>query len=233
MNTNYNTGRNYGAPGFAPKKGISKANIIWICVGITLLFLLFGTCSTYNSVQKSSVAVDEAWGNVQTQYQRRLDLIPNLVNTVKGAAAHETDVQKGTAEVRSGAVGEYEKAEKELLDATEQAKGTFSGPDGKDAVSPAKYSRLDNAYGIYVNAVHEAYPQVTATDAYKDLMAELAGTENRINTARMRYNETVKSYNLGIVTFPRNLVAGVFGFQPKQMFQAESAAAKAPTVDFE
>lgn len=221
--------------GFAPRKGLSKSLIIWICVGVTLLFLLFGTCTTYNSVQKSSIAVDEAWGNVQSQYQRRFDLIPNLVNTVKGAARHEEAVQVGTAEVRANRGAQpldprVEAAGKELLQAAESAQA-FSGPDANTTPDPSKYANFDRAYGIYVNAVHEAYPGITATESYNNLMAELAGTENRINTARDRYNASVKEFNTGIVTFPRNIVAGIFGFQRKQMFQADAAAAKAPVVE--
>lgn len=164
--------------GFAPRKGLSKSLIIWICVGVTLLFLLFGTCTTYNSVQKSSIAVDEAWGNVQSQYQRRFDLIPNLVNTVKGAARHEEAVQVGTAEVRANRGAQpldprVEAAGKELLQAAESAQA-FSGPDAAATPDPSKYANFDRAYGIYVNAVHEAYPGITATESYNNLMAELA-----------------------------------------------------------
>ncbi len=228
MNNNFNSN------GFAPKKGLSKSAIIWICVGVSILFLLFGTCSTYNSIQKSSIVVDEAWANVQTQYQRRLDLIPNLVNTVKGAAKHESSVQVGTAEVRSGNAldPKVSAAGDELMAATEQAQA-FSGPDGNASPDPAKYSNVDRAYGVYINAVREAYPTVTATKNFSDLTAEIAGTENRISTERSRYNEAVKNYNTSIVTFPRNIIAGMFGFAKKQMFQADAAAAKAPTVDFE
>lgn len=225
MNTNFNTPN-----GFAKPKGLSKSTIIWICVGVTLLFLLLGTCTTYNSIAKSSVSVDEAWGNVQSSYQRRLDLIPNLVNTVKGAAKNEQQIAVGSAEVRSG--NKVAAAEKDLLDAKAQAEA-FSGPNGDATPDPAKYANFDRAYGVYINAVHEAYPTVTSTEAYKNLMAELAGTENRINTERNRYNESVKNFNTSIITFPRNIVAGLFGFQAKQMFQADAAAQKAPQVDFE
>ena len=217
----------YNNIGFSKPKGLSRSSIIWICVGVTLLFLLLGTCTTYNSIKKSSIGVDEAWGNVQASYQHRFDLIPQLVSTVKGAAKNEKEIAVGSAKVR--ALGD---AEKDLTNATAQTEA-FSGPDGNSAPDPNKYTNFDRAYGVYINAVHEAYPTITSTAAFKDLMAQLEGTETRIKTERIRYNEAVKEYNLSIATFPRNIVASLFGFQDKQMFNADAAAQKAVTVDFE
>ena len=213
-------------PGFVTKKGLSKSAIYWICVGVTLLFLLLGTCSTYNSIKVSSIKVDEAWSNVQTQYQRRFDLIPNLVKTVKATAENEKEIAVGSAKVRALA-----SAESEMMNAKDQAQ-SFSGPDGAATPDPAKYDRFDNAYRLYINAVHEAYPTITSTEAFKGLMAQLEGTENRIATQRMDYNTAVKEYNTSIATFPRNIVSSIFGFQNKQMFNADAAAQKAPEVNF-
>lgn len=217
----------YNNIGFSKPKGLSRSSIIWICVGVTLLFLLLGTCTTYNSIKKSSIGVDEKWGNVQAAYQYRFDLIPQLVSTVKGAAKNEKEIAVGSAKVR--ALGD---AEKDLTNATAQTEA-FSGPDGNSAPDPNKYTNFDRAFGVYINAVHEAYPNITSTAAFKDLMAQLEGTETRIKTERIRYNEAVKEYNLSIATFPRNIVASLFGFQDKQMFNADAAAQKAVTVDFE
>lgn len=217
----------YNNIGFSKPKGLSRSSIIWICVGVTLLFLLLGTCTTYNSIKKSSIGVDEKWGNVQAAYQYRFDLIPQLVSTVKGAAKNEKDIAVGSAKVR--ALG---KAEQNLTEAVAQAQ-SFSGPDGNTAPDPNKYANLDHAYGVYINAVHEAYPNITSTAAFEGLMDQLEGTETRIKTERIRYNEAVKEYNLSIATFPRNIVASLFGFQDKQMFNADAAAQKAVTVDFD
>lgn len=217
----------YNNIGFSKPKGLSRSSIIWICVGVTLLCLLLGTCTTYNSIKKSSIGVDEKWGNVQAAYQYRFDLIPQLVSTVKGAAKNEKEIAVGSAKVR--ALGD---AEKDLTNATAQTEA-FSGPDGNSAPDPNKYANLDRAFGVYINAVHEAYPNITSTAAFKDLMDQLKGTETRIKTERIRYNEAVKEYNLSIATFPRNIVASLFGFQDKQMFNADAAAQKAVTVDFE
>jgi len=225
---------NPNSPRFAPPaKGISKSTIIWICVGVVLLFLFISGCTTYNSIKKASIEVDTEWGNVQAQYQRRYDLFPNLVATVKGAAAHERNTLQGVTEARVGINPNVEKAGQELIAAADGTKTSFS-PDGAvDEPDPAKYARAERAYGVYINAVAEAYPQITASDNFKSLQAEISGTENRISTARTRYNTAVKEYNMSIATFPRNVFASLFGFNSKQAFQSDAGAERRPDVSFE
>ncbi len=201
-----------------------KSLIIWCCVAVVLLIFLGGSCSTYNTMATGSELVDKAWADVQSQYQRRLDLIPNLINTVKGATEYEKSTLADVTKMRT--------AEKELEAAQKDASSKFSGPDGDNTVDPQKYAELERKLSVYVNAVHEAYPELSATQNFRDLSAELAGTENRISTARNRYNETVTNYNISLVKFPNNIFAGLFGFNKKQTFQAEAGAEKAPQVDF-
>lgn len=212
---------------------MSKSKIIiWAIVGVLILLLLgggFSACSTYNKMATEEQNVNQAWGNVQSSYQRRLDLIPNLVSTVKGYAKHEKSTLTDVTAMRTG--NAVEKAGEELL-AASKAAGVPNGPDAQ-AVSPAQYQNLDKAYGVYINAVHEAYPQLMANENFLDLQAQLEGTENRINTERNRYNEAVGNFNRLIVRFPNNIFAKMFGFNQKQMFQADAAASSAPVVSFD
>lgn len=228
--------------GYAPTGGIKKSTIIWICVGVAMLFLLMGGCSTYNNIKKDSIEVDAKWGDVQAQYQRRFDLFPNLVSTVKAAAKHEQNTLQGVTNARVGLpTPQVEpmnptvlKAQQEMEEAVAAATPAFNGPNGTTAApDPAKYQRAEQAYSMYINAVHEAYPQITATENFKQAQAEITGTQNRVTTAVMRYNEAVKQYNVSIATFPRNIVAGIFGFQDKAMFQADAAAQKNPELNYD
>jgi LemA protein len=209
---------------------MSKKNItlISVCVVFVLLLLIGG--STYNGMVKSEEEVNNSWANVQSAYQRRLDLIPNLVNTVKGYAKHEKETLQGVTDARTGA-SSVEKAGEELLAAKDQV-SAFNGPDSQ-APTADQYKNLDRALSVYVNAVHEAYPDLKANENFLDLQKQLEGTENRINTERERYNKTVTDYNIKIRTFPRNILAGYFGFGQKQQFQADAAAATAPPVSFD
>lgn len=229
--TNFIPNASRGTAG-TPRKGLSKSTYIWLGVATLVLLLFVGGCTSFNSMKKSEIEVDKTWGDVQSSYQRRLQLIPNLVNTVKGAAAHEKDVQLGVTQSRTGINPGVEKAEKELLAAAQGANpGQFS-PDGQQSMNTEAYSKFDNAYRLYINAVHEAYPNITANENFKGLQDELAGTENRIDHARVKYNEAVQKYNTAIGLFPKNIFAGIFGFQSKQMFQADAGAMNAPEVDF-
>ncbi len=193
---------------------MSKSTIILIAVlGI---FGLYG-CSTYNGLATQNQEVEAAWSKVQTQYQRRLDLIPNLVNTVKGAANFEKETLTGVIEARSKATSIQLKAE----DLTPENMAKFQ--EAQSQLSGA-LSRL--------MAVAENYPQLKATQNFSELQAQLEGTENRIAVERNNFNDVVKSFNQKVVTFPTNLLAGMFGFSKRGFFEADAAAQKTPTVQF-
>ena len=169
--------------------------------------------------------VDQAWAKVEVQYQRRMDLIPNLVETVKGYAAHESDTYESVTRARAG-----------LTDAYNNARGLEEGASpadtqGFEAFNSAQ-DKLKSALGIYVNAVREAYPDLKANEQFLGLQAQLEGTENRIATERGRYTDVVKEYNVAVKRFPANIWAGVFGFSAKPQCQADAEAATAPKVQF-
>lgn len=161
--------------------------------------------------------VDQAWGEVETQYQRRADLIPNLVNTVKGYAAHESQTFEKVTEARA------------------KATSITLNVDQLNEQTLAKYQAAQNELSSALKsllAVSENYPDLKASENFKDLQVQLEGTENRIATARSRYTEVVRDYNVSIRRFPASLFAGMFGFSPKPQFAAEQGAEKAPQVDF-
>jgi LemA protein len=212
---------------------MNKIKTKWIvlaAVAFIVVLLFAGGCSTYNGMVSAEETVNKSWANVQSAYQRRLDLIPNLVETVKGYAKHESSTYENVAATRSGAQT-VEKAGEDLINAKD-AVSSFNGPDSS-APTAQQYSNLDKAYSIYVNAVHEAYPQLMANENFLDLQKQLEGTENRINTERNRYNEEVQTYNVKIRRFPANIFAGMFGFSTKQMFAADQGAQNAPKVSFD
>lgn len=218
---------------------MKKSTIIALSVvGGILLLIIIGIAwgvSARNSMVRESNEVDKVWGNVQTEYQRRMDLIPNLVATVKGYAKHEQETQVGVTAVRSGAQAGLDKAEKEMLDAQAAAQATPNGPDAAQAADRqmANMSRALDAFNVYVNAVHEAYPQLQASENFMDLQKELSSTANRVTKSQRDYNQAVTQYNNSIQMFPRSMVASMCGFQKKQTFQADAAAQKSPVVSFE
>lgn len=187
---------------------------------IVLAILCFWGFSAYNGMITNEETVDQSWANVQNQYQRRYDLIPNLVNTVKGYSEHESSTFEKVTEARAG-----------LLSAQEQAQ-SLSDPQNNVIQFQEAQNRLKSALGIYVNAVHEAYPELKANENFMDLQKQLEGTENRIATERKRYNDAVKEYNVKIRRFPGNIVAGIAGFDKKEPFAAETEAQSAPHVVF-
>ena len=187
-------------------------------LGFVICLLLSG-CG-YNTLQTQDEQVKSAWSEVINQYQRRADLIPNLVNTVKGYAAQEQQVLIGVTEARAK-VGSIQ-ATPELVN-DPQALAKFQAAQGD----------LSNALS-HLMAVVENYPQLKSDQNFRDLQAQLEGTENRITVARNRYIQAVQGYNVTVRTFPANLTAMMFGYKPKPNFtvENEAAVAKPPTVDF-
>ncbi len=191
-----------------------------VVIGIVLLLvvILFGAggCS-YNGLVKEREAVNSAWAQVENVYQRRSDLIPNLVNTVKGAANFEKSTLEAVVQARASAT--QVKLDANNLDEA----GLKRFQQAQDGLSSA-LSRL--------LVVTENYPDLKANANFRDLQAQLEGTENRITTERMKFNEVVQRYNTKVSSFPTNLFAGMFGFSPKAYFQSAPGSEKAPEVNF-
>lgn len=204
---------------------MNNGNKILIGIGLFIVLLIgIGGC-TYNGMMRADEDVNNAWSNVEAQYQRRADLIPNLVNTVKGYAAHEASVLEKVTDARAG----LETAGKEAQQAI-----TSTGLDASKEQLDAYFEtqeRLKEAMKIYINAVHEAYPDLKASENFRELQHEISGTESRVTKARKDYNNAVTEYNKKVRRFPSNMLAGMFGFSPRPTFQAEKGAEKAPNVE--
>lgn len=201
---------------------------LYIVGGIVVFMLIIlcaGGCTAYNGMVKAEENVDKTWGNVQASYQRRFDLIPNLVSTVKGYAAHESSTFENVTNARAGLI----QAGDSLL-AVRNGLTAFD-PNGNGPTAE-QMEQLARGMNVYVNAVTEAYPDLKASTNFMDLQKQLESTENRINTERNYYNEAVQSYNVKIRTFPNNIFAGMFGFGRKNQFGATMEAQSAPTVNF-
>lgn len=185
-------------------------------LAIVVLFCGMG-CSKYNSMTRSLQGVESAWSNVETQYQRRADLIPNLQATVKGYADHESETLQAVTEARAKV-------------------GSMSiNIDDLNEQTLAKYSQAQNELSGALKsllAVTEAYPDLKANENFMRFQDELAGTENRIQVARRDYNEIAREYNTQVSLFPNNIFAGFFGFQKKPYFQSAEGAEQAPKVSF-
>ena len=188
----------------------------WIALGVLVLAAIWGF-STYNGLVTKDEAVATAWSNVETQYQRRADLIPNLVNTVKGYAAHESETLESVIAARSAATSINLTAD-ELT------------PE-KIAEYQAAQQQVRSALGRLI-AIAENYPDLKANQNFLELQAQLEGTENRIAVARKEFNEIAQTYNVAVRRFPAHLVASIFGFDTKAYFEADEAAAQAPVVQF-
>lgn len=189
----------------------------WIIVIAVIAVIAIYSTSTYNSMVAQEEAVSTAWSNVENQYQRRSDLIPNLVNTVKGYATHE----------------------KETFDAVVSARAKATQTTVSiDDLTPEKmqaYQRAQGEVGSALSrllAVTENYPELKANENFKELQVQLEGTENRISVERRNFNKTTREYNTAIRKFPRNIVAGMFGFEKHPYFEAEEGSEKAPEVKF-
>lgn len=196
---------------------MKKGSLIAIIV-IALIVIFCGVgCSKYNGMVTSQQEVETQWSNVETQYQRRADLIPNLVETVKGYAAHESNTLQAVTEARAkvGSISlDIDSLNDETLAQFNAAQNQLSG---------AMKSLL---------AVSEAYPDLKANENFLKFQDEYAGTENRIQTARRDYNEVARKYNTLIATFPNNIFAAFFGFKKKPYFSAAEGASQAPQVKF-
>lgn len=187
-----------------------------IVIVIAAILVLFG-CGKYNSLVNKDEAVKEKWGVVQSSYQRRADLIPNLVATVKGAANFEQETLEKVTQARASATQiklDASDLTPEKLQQYQQAQGQLGAALGR------------------LLAVSENYPELKANANFQNLQAQLEGTENRINVARNDFNAVVKEYNSAVRTFPNNIIAGIGGFKQKPYFEADQGAATAPQVKF-
>ena len=193
---------------------MKKSTIILIAV---VAIAAIWSISAYNGMVKMDESVNTAWSNVENQYQRRADLIPNLVNTVKGYAAHEKETLEAVMAARS-------KATQMTVDA--------------DNLTPEKLQEYQKAQGEIgaalgrLLAITENYPDLKANQNFMELQAQLEGTENRISVERRNFNEVAREYNTSIRTVPKTLIAGVCGFDKRPYFEAEEGANKAPEVKF-
>lgn len=187
-----------------------------ITVVVIVLVAIWGI-SSYNGLVSMDENVSNSWANVETQYQRRSDLIPNLVNTVKGYAKHESETLESVMAARSQATQvkiDPSNCTPQQLTAYQKAQGDVTTALGK------------------LLAITENYPDLKANQNFLELQSQLEGTENRINVARKDFNDTAKKYNTSLRRFPRNIIASMFGFEKRNYFEAEAGAEKAPKVEF-
>lgn len=186
-----------------------------IGLGVILLVIVIagiGTVGTYNGLASAETRVDKAWSDVETSYQRRSDLIPNLVAVAEQASVREGDILEGVINARANAVN---------------ATDSNSSPAQVDEAQGELNGALNR-----LMVVSEDYPELQSNDNWVDLQAQIEGTENRINVARRDYNDVAQSYNDKIVRFPSNMIAGMFGFEQADYFKSDSGAEKAPAIDF-
>lgn len=193
---------------------MKKSTGLIIALAVVALVAMWGV-NSYNSLVRAEESVNSAWSQVENVYQRRADLIPNLVSTVKGYAAHESSTLEAVVEARSKAT------QTTVSDLSEESVRNFQAAQGE----------LSNALGRLLMVV-ENYPDLKASENFRDLQAQLEGTENRIAEARRVFNNEVKSFNTSVRVFPKNIIANICGFQQKGYFAAEESAAQAPKVEF-
>lgn len=196
---------------------MKKSTITLFVIGAIVILLAGWVTIQYNGMVANDEAVTTAWAGVESQYQRRSDLIPNLVNTVKGYAAHEKETLEGVVEARA-------KATQVTVNA--------------DNLTPERFAQFQKAQGELSAAlgrlmrITENYPQLRANENFSELQAQLEGTENRINESRLRFNEAVQEYNLSIRRFPGNIFASLFGIEKRDKFEAADGTEQAPEVKF-
>lgn len=196
---------------------MKKGYIVLIVIAVVILSIFFWFRGSYNGMVSMSETVSSQWSNVENQYQRRLDLIPNLVNTVKGYAAHEQQTLEDVVNARAKATQtqiNFDQLDEAAIKKINSTQGELS----------SALSRL--------MAISESYPNLKANQNFLELQAQLEGTENRIAVERRKFNESVKNYNAYIRQFPKNMIAGMFGFVPKPYFEATAGAENAPKVEF-
>ena len=200
-------------------KKISKGLIALIIVVVCVLGIFSFYKNTYNSLVSLDEDVSASWAEVQNQYQRRLDLIPNLVSTVKGYAKHESDVFTQVSEARSKAGGQINISDEVL----------------NDPEAFARYQQIQDNLGASLQRllmVTEQYPELKADQNFLALQDQLEGTENRITVARNRFNDTAKGYNKRVRQFPASIIANMSGFKTRPYFTASAEAQSAPKVEF-
>ncbi|HEY2727363.1 MAG TPA: LemA family protein [Parafilimonas sp.] len=195
---------------------MKTSNLVLIVIIAVVLVLGGCGCSSYNGLVKGDQSVQNAWSNVETNYQRRTDLYNSVVKTIQGSANFEKSTLTAVIDAR--------------------AKATSIHVDVNDANSLAQYQQaqgqLQSAFGRLL-AVAEAYPQLQTTQAFRDFQTQIEGTENRINIARRDYNDAVNQYNLSVRTFPNSIFAGMFHFQTKAYYKADAGSEKAPDINFD
>lgn len=196
---------------------MKKSVIILLATLAVVAIIVISSISTYNGLVTMDENVSGQWANVETQYQRRADLIPNLVNTVKGYATHEQSTLEGVVEARS-------QATQIKVDAAN--------------LTPEKLAEYQKAQGAVTQAlgkllaITENYPDLKANQNFLELQAQLEGTENRINVARKNFNDAAQAYNVNIRRFPKSIFATMFGFEKRAYFEAAEGSEKAPEVKF-
>ena len=187
-----------------------------VIIAVLAIIAMWGI-SAYNGLVSMDEGVQTKWADVETQYQRRADLIPNLVNTVKGYAAHESETLTAVVEARA-------KATSVIIDPTNMTTEQIANfQEAQDGVT--------SALGRLLVTV-EKYPELKASENFRELQTQLEGTENRISVARRDYNEAARKYNTTLRSFPKNILAGMFGFEKKAYFEAQEGSEQAPTVQF-
>ena len=196
---------------------MKKGLITLIVVGVVLLGGFIWIKNAYNNMVVSDENVQAAWAQVENVYQRRADLIPNLVSTVKGYAEHESETLESVVSARAKAT----QVTVDPTDITQEAISQFNAAQGE----------LSTALGRLL-LIQENYPDLKANQNFLELQAQLEGTENRIATERMKFNEAAKAFNTGIRKFPDNIIASMFGFEKKAYFEAQAGTETAPKVEF-
>ena len=194
-----------------------KKQLGWIIPVVILVVIIMWAISGYNGMVSMDESVQGKWADVETQYQRRADLIPNLVSTVKGYAAHESETLESVVKARS------------------EASSVKVDPENITPEKLAEYQKAQSGVSSALGrlmVIVEKYPDLKANQNFLELQSQLEGPENRINVARRDFNEAAKQYNTSIRRFPKNIIAGMFGFEKKAYFEAEKGAEQAPKVEF-